>query len=80
MIKRSLAYRAKYRAGQGPGPTIQVFGPALAVPHPMNRAGDPVKSIRTLELAGAIAKDGCDTIEANSNAVAVFNNPTIGFV
>ena len=50
--------------------------PSLAVPHFMNRGGDPVKSIRTIQLSGEIARDGFDPIEANANAVAVEDNPT----
>ena len=34
-----------------------------------------MKSIRTKQLSGSIAHDGCDTLEASSNAVAVIDNP-----
>ena len=71
MIKRSIIFRAKYRLEQGPGPTYRVFPPQIVVPHPRNRGGDPVKSLRTKELSGTILVDGCDPLEACGNAVAV---------
>ena len=71
LIKRSIAFRAKYRAEQGPTQTIKTCNPALVAPHPKNRGGDFVKRLRTLEIAGTIVSDGCDPIEANGNAVAV---------
>ena len=43
----------------------------MVVPHPRNRGGDHVKSLRTKELSGTILVDGCDPLEACSNAVAV---------
>ena len=33
-----------------------------------------MKSIRTIQLSGTIARDGCDILEANANAVAVEDN------
>ena len=75
VIKKSIAFRAKYRAKQGEGPTLQRYSPALAVPHPKNRGGDGVKSLRTKQLTSSIARDGCDPIEGNSNAVAVEDHP-----
>ena len=71
VIKQSIAYRAKYRKGQGPTPCIKMFSPALAVPHPKNRGGDPVVSMRTRELGNFIAREGNDPMEAASSAVAV---------
>ena len=71
MIKRSIICRAKYRLEQGPGPTYRALAPHLVVPHPRNRGGDPVKSLRTKELSGTVLVDGCDPLEACSNAVAV---------
>ena len=71
VIKQSIAYRAKYRKGQGPTPCIKMFSPALAVPHPRNRGGDPVVSMRTRELGNFIAREGNDPMEAASSAVAV---------
>ena len=71
IIKRSIAYRAKYRAGNGEGPTYKTFSPMLVVPHPSNRGGIPVTSLRTKELVGKIVKDACDVVEANSSAVGV---------
>ena len=71
VIKQSIAYRAKYRKGQGPTPCVKIFTPALAVPHPRNRGGDPVVSMRTRELGNFIAREGNDPMEAASSAVAV---------
>ena len=71
MIKKSIIWRAKYRLDQGPGPTYRVRSPNIVVPHPRNRGGDPVKSLRTKELSGTVVVDGCDPLEACSNAVAV---------
>ena len=71
MIKRSIYWRAKYRLEQGPHPTYRVLSPPMVVPHPRNRGGDAVKSLRTKELSGTILVDGCDPLEACSNAVAV---------
>ena len=67
IIKRSIAYRAKYRVGKK---TKRIL-PWLVVPHPKNRGGEPIKSIRTKELTGTIAEDGYDEVEANSNGVVV---------
>ena len=75
LIKRSIAYRAKYRADQGPLPTYRTMVPLTVVPHPRNRGGVPVTSLRTKELVGDIAKDACDVSEANSSAVAVEEQP-----
>ena len=47
------------------------------VPHPKNRGGDPVKSLRTMQLNGTVAVEGYDTIEANSNGVAVEEKPAV---
>ena len=41
------------------------------VSHPRNRTGDPVKSLRTMELNGTVCKEGYDPVEAHSNVVAV---------
>ena len=71
MIKKSIASRAKYRLEQGAGPTYRLVSPHIVVPHPRNRGGDPVKSLRTKELSGTVSHDGCDPLEACSNAVAV---------
>ena len=67
IIKRSIAYRAKYRLSQSDAPTYRVVAPLLVVPHPKNRQ---VTSLRTKELIGTIVKDTCDEVEANSSAVA----------
>ena len=58
IIKRSIAYRAKWRADQGePSPTYTTMAPLTVVPHPKNR---DVCSLRTKELVGTITKDACD--------------------
>ena len=69
-IKKSLALRAKYRVYKRKVP------PMLVVPHPKNRGGDPVKSLRTMQLTAVIV-DGYDSIEANSNAIAVEDKPAV---
>ena len=71
LIKRSIAYRAKWRKGQGPGPCITTFPPVLVVSHPRNRGGDPIVSSRTKQLGCMISTDGHDPVEAASSAVAV---------
>ena len=71
LMKQSIAFRAKYRAGQGGTPTFLRVHPMHVVPHPRNRNGDPVRSKRTRDLSGTIATDGFCAIEASSNAVAV---------
>ena len=71
LIKKSSVFRAKYRLEQGPGPTYRVLSPQSVVTHPRNRGGDPAKSLRTRELSGMVCHDGCDPLEACSNAVAV---------
>ena len=71
MIKKSIVFRAKYRLEQGRGPTLRVLSPQIVVPHLRNQGGDPVKSLRTKELTATILVDGCDPLEACSNAVAV---------
>ena len=48
----------------------------MVVPHPKNRGGDPVKSLRTMQLSANIA-EGYDSIEANSNAAAVEDKPVV---
>ena len=48
--------------------------PMLVGPHPENRGGGTVTSLRTMQLTAAII-DGYDSIEVNANAVAVEDNP-----
>jgi len=72
IIKKSIGYRAKYRVGKK-----RKILPWLVVPHPKNRGGEPIKSIRTKELTGAIAEDGYDAVEANSNGVVVQQKPVV---
>ena len=59
-------FRAKYRTD-----SKKVISPLSVVPHPNNRGGDPVKSLRTMQLNGTVAVEGYDPIEANGNGVAV---------
>ena len=74
LIKRSIAWRAKYRKGQGPGPCIKKFPPSMCVPHPCNRGGDPVVSLRTRQLGNTMGTEGYDLTEASTSAVAVQEN------
>ena len=76
VIKQGLALRAKYRKGQGEAPMIKLYPPALVVPHPQNRGGDPCVSLRTKELCNFVAKEGCDPMEASHGAVGVEDHPT----
>ena len=55
-----------------------MMGPGLAVPHPSNRGGDPVVSLRTKQLAGFVAQVGFDATEVKSCAVAVQDPATRG--
>ena len=71
IIKRSICHRAKYRVRVKKTKLL----PWLVVPHPKNRGGDPIKSIRTKQLTGTIAKDGYDAVEANSNGVVLQEKP-----
>ena len=68
-IKVSLCYRAKYKLFRKKVP------PMLVVPHPKNRGGDPVKSLRTQQIIYDIFKDGYDPVDANSNGVIVEVKP-----
>ena len=71
-IKLSICYRAKYRVG-----AKKVMSPMLVVPHPKNRGGDTVKSLRTMQLIATVVVDGHDSTEANCNAVAVEDKPVV---
>ena len=73
IIKRSIALRAKYRVREKKTKVL----PWLVVPHPQNRGGDPIKSIRTKQLTGTIATDGYDSVEANSNGVVLQEKPVV---
>ena len=72
IIKRSLCFRAKFSTGPK-----RVISPLSVVPHPKNRGGDPVKSLRTMQLNGTVTKEGYDPVEANSNGVAVEEKPAV---
>ena len=71
-IKQSICFRANYRVDPK-----KVMSPLLVVPHPKNRGGDPVKSLRTRQLIGTVTVEGYDPIEANCNAVAVEDQPAV---
>ena len=70
-IKQSICFRAKYRV------MTKVIGPLMAVPHPKNRGGDPIKSLRTKQLNASVSREGYDPMEANCNAVAVEDKPVV---
>ena len=72
IIKRSIAYRARFRVE-----SKKVVAPFQIVPHPQNRGGDPVKSLRTQQIIYDILKDGYDPIDANSNGVLVEEKPAV---
>ena len=72
IIKQSICFRAKYRVDEK-----KVISPLQVVPHPRNRGGDPVKSLRTMQLNGTLTVEGYDPIEANSNGVAVQERPAV---
>ena len=71
-IKLSICFRAKYRVGPK-----KVIVPLLVVPHPKNRGGDPMRSLRTKQLNANVSVQGYDPIEANCNAVAVEDKPAV---
>ena len=71
VIKKAIAFRAKYMI-EGGG---KVLAPGMICPHPGNRSGDPVRSLRTKQLSSSIVADGCDVIEAESCAVCVEEHP-----
>ena len=75
IIKQSICFRAKYKSADKP--TVIVLHPLSVVPHPKNRGGDQVKSLRTMQLNGTVATEGYDPIEANSNGVAVEQKPSV---
>ena len=72
VIKQIICSRAKHRTHDK-----RVIGVLSVVPHPRNRSGDPVKSLRTMQLRGTVAKEGYDPVEANSNGVAVDQKPAV---
>ena len=74
LINQSICFRAKYRTHD------KRMNRVLAVvPHPRNRSGDPVKSLRTMQLNGTVAKEGYDPVEAKSNGVAVEQKPVVAW-
>ena len=71
IIKKNFAWRAKYKIREG----TKKYFPSHVAPHPKNRGGDPVAPVRLRNLTGAIAKEGYDRIEANTNGCAVQQKP-----
>ena len=71
---QSIAFRAKYRVDPK---NLQVMDPLLVAPHPKNRGGGPVKSLRTIQLNAAVTVEGFGPKEANCNAVAVQEKPAV---
>jgi len=72
IIKQTICFRAKYRVDPK-----KVISPLSVVPHPRNRGGDPVKSLRTMLLNGTLTVAGYDPVETNSNGVAVEEKPAV---
>ena len=70
IIKKSCALIAKYKKDASTR-----INPLKIVPHPLNRAGDTVKVRRCRNLTCDIARDGCDVIEAEQNAVVIQQPP-----
>ena len=70
IIKVSCALRAKFNEDE------EVYiEPLDIVPHPMNRGGDKVKTLRCRSITGSIASNGFDVIEAEQNAVLIRSPP-----
>ena len=72
IIKQSIAFRARFRVE-----SKKVVVPFQIVPHPRNRGGDAVKSLRTRQLIYDIKIDGYDPFDANSNGVLVEEKPVV---
>ena len=69
VIKASLAYRAKYKSKrQAPRLNLHAW---QIVPHPKNRGGEPIRTLRTKTLAGDIVYNGYDPTEATVDSVVV---------
>ena len=69
IIKKALAYRAKYRTKrQEPKQNLMCW---QLVPHPSNRGGEVIRSRRTKVLAGDIIEAGYDPVEGSLDSVSV---------
>ena len=69
VIKASLAYRAKYKSKRHrPKMVLQSW---QIVPHPKNRCGEPIRTLKTKTLAGDILYNGYDPSEATVDSVVV---------
>ena len=74
VIKKSCVFRAKFQIA------VDLYIPPLQmVPHPMNRGGDPCKTLRCRSITSDIARHGCDVAEAEWNAVSIESPPDDGF-
>ena len=69
IIKQSLQYRAKYKSKRQP--SKQTFLCGQIVPHPSNRGGEAIRSLRTKCFVADILHAGCDSVEASVDAMAV---------
>ena len=69
VIKQSLAYRAKYKSKRHrPKMVLQSW---QIVPHPKNRCGEPIRTLKTKTLAGDILYNGYDPTKATVDSVVV---------
>ena len=69
VIKLSLFYRAKYKTKrQAPRQNLRC---CQVAPHPKNRGGDVIRTVRTKVLTGDILYSGYDPTEATLDLVAV---------
>ena len=66
IIKASVQLRAKFEEEHE-----LCIPPHAIVLHPDNRGRDDRKPLRTIALTAILAKDGVDTVEANTNTVVV---------
>ena len=69
VIKKGLAYRAKYKSKRQAHK--QNLMCSQVVPHPKNRGGDVIRTLRTKALVGDILDCGYDLVEATLDLVAV---------
>ena len=61
--RASVSARSTVSA-KGQALPIACFPSQMVVPHPRNRGGGAVKSLRTKQLTGEILANGCDPVEA----------------
>ena len=75
VIKQSICYRAKYRKH-----AKKYCLSGEVVPHPKNRGGEVVKSVRTKEINGMVLKAGYCNVESFFNAVCIEAEPAVAGV